>query len=125
MAFPTIQFKATNIDLEDSWQRLVEQKFQSLEKYVGDETDTKCDVEFEKETGEHHNAGRIHRVEANLFLGGKLYRAVATKESFEQAIDEVRAELDKELRRANDKKETLIKRGGRKIKEMLRLGKIV
>jgi ribosome-associated translation inhibitor RaiA len=77
MAFPMIQFKATNVDLNPEWQQLVEQKFQSLEKYVGNHTDAKCDVEFDKETGEHHNAGKIHRFEANLFLGGKLYRAVA------------------------------------------------
>lgn len=118
-----IQYKATNIELENGWKVLVEQKFQTLEKFIGDETDLKCDVEFEKETGEHHNAGKIHRVEANLFLGGTLYRAEATEESFEQAIDEVREELEKELRRSSNKKETLFKRGGRKIKEMLRLGK--
>lgn len=123
MAFPTIQFKATNIHMDGTWQTLVEQKFQSLEKYLGEETDTKCDVEFEKETGEHHNAGKIHRVEANLFLHGKLYRAEASEESFEKAIDSVRAELDRELARANEKRETLLKRGGRKLKEMLRFGK--
>ncbi len=120
-----IQYKATNIELDSNWQNLVDQKFQSLDKYIGDHTDTKCDVEFEKETGAHHNSGKIHRVEANLFLGGRLYRAVASEESFEKAIDEVRAELDRELAKANEKRETLIKRGGRKIKEMLRLGKIV
>lgn len=120
-----IQYKATNIELDNNWQNLVDQKFQSLDKYIGDHTDTKCDVEFEKETGAHHNSGKIHRVEANLFLGGRLYRAVASEESFEKAIDEVRTELDRELAKANEKRETLIKRGGRKIKEMLRLGKIV
>jgi ribosomal subunit interface protein len=125
MTFPMIQFKATNVTLEDSWVALVEQKFQSLEKFIGDETDVKCDIEFEKETAGHHNGGRIHRVEVNLFFRGTLHRAVATEESFEQAIDEVREELDKKLRRSSSKKETLIKRGGRKIKEMLRFGKIV
>lgn len=118
-----IQFKATNVELDEAWQILVDQKFQTLEKYIGDETDTKCDVEFEKETGEHHNNGNIYRVETNLFLRGKLYRAVACEENFEKSIDAVRAELDRELAKSNEKRETLIKRGGRKIKEMLRFGK--
>ena len=124
MAFPTIQFKATNVTIDNAWQDLVGQKFQSLEKYIGAETDTKCDVEFEKETGEHHNGGKLHRVEANLFLHGKLYRAEASEESFEKAIDAVRADLDRELAKAHEKRETLVKRGGRKLKDMLRFGKI-
>lgn len=118
-----IRYKATNIPLEGTLQDLVEQKFRTLEKYIGEETDTKCDVEFEKETGEHHNSGKIHRVEANLSVRGKLYRAVASEENFEKAIDEVRAELDRELAKFNEKRETLLKRGGRKFKEMLRFGK--
>jgi ribosomal subunit interface protein len=124
MAFPTIQYKGTNVSLDPQWKSLVEQKFQSLAKYIGSHTDATCDVEFEKETGEHHNSGNIHRVEANLFVGGTLYRAEASLESFEKAIDQVRSELDRELARARQKRETLFKKGGRKIKEMLRLGKI-
>ncbi len=124
MAFPTIQFKATNVVIDTAWQDLVEQKFQSLEKYVGNETDAKCDVEFEKETGDHHNSGNLHRVEANLFLHGKLYRAEASEETFEKAIDAVRSELDRELARFNERRETLIKRGGRKLKQMLRFGRM-
>lgn len=123
MGLPTIQYKGKNVHLDNAWLDLIEQKFQSLEKYIGDETDVKCDVEFEKETREHHNSGRIHRVEVNLFLKGTLYRAEASEESFEIAIDEVRAELDRVLRSANKKRETLIKRGGRKIKDMLRFGR--
>lgn len=118
MAFPTIQFKATNTQLDPMLTTLVEQKFESLAKFIGDETDVQCEVEFEKETG--HQSGNIFRVEANLFLSGKLYRAEASEENFEKAIDEVRSELDKELRRSRNKKETLFKKGGRKIKEMLR-----
>lgn len=120
MTFPTIQFKATNTETDEALQTLLEQKFNSLDKFVGDETDVKCEVEFEKVAPSQ--SGHVHRVEANLWLHGKMYRAEATEESFEMAIDEVRNELDKELRRANDKRDSLIKRGGRKIKEMLRFG---
>jgi len=121
MTFPTIKYKATNTELSPALSELTDQKFASLEKYIGDETDVQCEVEFEKETG--HQSGRIFRVEANLWLKGTLYRAEASEENFEKSIDEVRDELDKELRRASGKRETLIKKGGRAIKEMLRFGK--
>lgn len=120
MAIPGIQFKSTNVNLDPSLTSLVEQKFQSLEKFIGDETDVRCEVEFEKVAP--HQSGDVFRVEANLFVRGTLYRAESTESSFEIAIDKVREELDKELRRANDKRDTMIKKGGRKIKEMLRFG---
>lgn len=120
MAFPTIQFKGTNVELDEKLMELVEQKFSSLAKYIGEETDVLCEVEFEKETA--HQSGNHFRVEANLVVKGKLYRAQAKEESFEKAIDEVRAELDKELRRAGGKREAMIKKGGRKLKEMMQAG---
>jgi ribosomal subunit interface protein len=120
MAFPMIKFKATNTELTGQLQDLMEMKLHSLEKFIGDETDVKCEVEFEKVTAQ--NSGPIHRVETNLYLKGTLYRAEATEMSFEEAVDEVRNELDKELRRAGKKQETMLKRGGRKIKEMLQFG---
>lgn len=120
MAFPMIQFKATNIDLEMAMQDLMEQKLQSLEKFLEDGQDLKCEVEFEKVTAQQ--SGNIHRVEVNLYRDGTLFRAEATEDSFEKAADEVRNELDKEMRRAGKKRDTMIKRGGRAIKDMLKFG---
>ncbi len=50
--------------------------------------------------------------------------AETVEESFELAIDVVRQELDRELAKTNEKKETLLKRGGRKVKDMLRFGRV-
>jgi len=54
-----------------------------------------------------------------LLKDGTLFRAEATEESFEKAIDEVRAEIDKSLRRAKEKHATLDKQAGREIKEQM------
>ena len=120
MAFPMIQFKATNTELIGELQDILEMKLHSLEKYLGDETNLKCEAEFEKVTTQ--TSGPIYRVDVNLYVGGKMFRAESTEVSFEEAIDEVRNELDKELRRSNKKRETLFKKGGRKIKEILKRG---
>lgn len=121
MAFPTIQYKATNVTIDPSWRQLVEQKFQTLGKYLREETDLKCEVEFERIPS--HQSGNIHRVEANLYVAGTMFRAEATEMNFELAIDIVREELDRELAKTNEKQLTLLKRGGRKIKQMLRFGR--
>lgn len=121
MTFPTVNFKSTNVDIEDKLTDLLEDKLQSLNKYLGAETDVVCEAEFEKITAS--GKGRIYRVEVNLQVAGTVFRAEATEENFEKAIDEVRDELDKELRRANRKRDTMLKKGGRRIKEMMRFGR--
>ncbi len=120
--FPTIRFKATNTELDGQLQDLIAQKLEhTLTKYIGNETDLKCEVEFEKLTIK--DTGRIYRVEVNFFMGGRMYRAEATENSFEEAIAEVRDEIDKEVRRAKKKQLTLLKRGGRAFKRMMRRGR--
>jgi ribosomal subunit interface protein len=121
MAFPMIQFKATNTVLEGTLQDTVERKLASLERYIGSATDLRCEVEFEK-IGTHQH-GPVHRVEVNLYRDGQLFRAEATEESFENAIDRVRSQLDTEMKKSLKKRETMLKRGGRAIKDMLRFGK--
>lgn len=120
MAFPIIQFKATNTELSEQLQEVLTRKLGQFEHFINPDGDVKCEVEFEKVAAK--NKGDVHRVEVNLFNDGQLFRAEATEESFEQAIDEVRDELDKELRRAHKKRETLAKQGGRQIKDMMRFG---
>lgn len=99
----------------------MEQKFSSLEKHMGSQSDVSCNVEFEKMVA--HQTGDIHRVEANVYANGKMFRAEATEQSFEVAIDMVRKELERELSKAHEKRDTLLKRGRRKIKDMLRFGR--
>lgn len=115
--FTNIMYKATNVELEASWKILVEQKFSGLEKYFKDGDEVLCEVEFEKETA--HQSGNHYRMEANLTVNGKLFRAEDTNESFEKAVDEVQAELDKLLRKANEKEGTLFKKGGRMLKQLM------
>jgi ribosomal subunit interface protein len=120
MTFPIIQYKATNTEMIGELQDIMEIKLHSLEKYIGDEADVKCSVEFEKVAPQ--NSGKIYRIEANLTVDGTFFRAESTETTFEEAIDEVRNKLDKELRRANKKRMTILKKGGRAIKRMMRRG---
>ena len=117
MTFININYKYNNLVGTKQLTDLVEQKLETLHKFVPDTTDALCDVEFEK-VGAHHN-GKVHRVEINLSVDGALYRAEATEESFERAIDVARNELDRELRSAKDKSETLEKKEGRALKSLL------
>lgn len=115
MSFPTIVFKFNDLTEAKSLTTIVEQKFSSLQKFTSDTKSATCEVEFEVVAA--HAQGRIYRVEANVVIEGLLYRAEATEESFEKAIDEVRSELDKEMSRAKDKQVSLERKVGREFKE--------
>lgn len=121
MAFPIINVKGSNLELTDELKILIEQKITPIEKFLPkDETDIKCDVEIEKINDQQ--SGNIFRAEINLFVAGIKYRAEKTEDQIEKAIDRARDELKKEVRRSRGKHDSLIKRGGRKIKDMLRFG---
>lgn len=121
MAFPNISFKHTNCAKDSRLDKYVTEKLSVLEKYVGEETDVKIDTEFEKVAP--RQSGPICRVEINFWLAGTLFRAESTKENFEAAADEVKDQLDQEMRKASTKHTSLLRRGSRKIKDIMRFGK--
>jgi len=120
MTFPPITFKHTNTPVAYHLQEIVTQKFESLAHHVAGDTTARCDVEFEK-VAPHHN-GPVYRVEANILSRGVMYRTEKTAENFEKAIDTVRAEIDRELQRAKTKKQSLWRKGARRMKNMMRFG---
>jgi ribosomal subunit interface protein len=119
MNFPKIQFKSTNISPDPHLETYTQEKFMSLAKHLGRHSDSTCHVEFERLVA--HQSGDICRAEGTVFAHKKTFRAEATEPTFEQAIDSVRKALDNELARAHKRHDTLIMRGKRKIKEMLRM----
>jgi ribosomal subunit interface protein len=119
MTFPAITFKHTNVEPNYTLQELVTSKLEGLEKYLG-KSSARCHVEFEKMVAHQH--GPICRIEVNLGRGSTLFRAEATEESFEKAIDEVRRNLEQELERAHDKRINVFRRSARRMKEALRFG---
>ncbi len=121
MTFPQISVKATNLELTSGISALIDQKLMPLGKLIPDgATDANCRVEVEKLS--EHQSGKIYRVEINLFAHGRSYRAEATEEQIEKAIDEARDELKREIDHIQGKRHSLVRRGARALKSMLRFG---
>lgn len=121
MSFPRISTKSTNFTITPQLEVLLDQKFTSLAKFLKEDGDVKCEVELEK-IGDQHS-GKIFRAEINLFVEGKMLRAESTEDTMESAIDVIRDEITRELKHANEKSHSLMKRGGQAIKNMMRFGK--
>lgn len=110
-----ITYKYNNLEEAKALTAVMDQKMTVLQKFVDEGSNVLCEVEFQKTA--QQNSGQVFRVETNVTIDGKLYRADATEESFEKAIDEVKSELDKELRRSKDKEISMVRRAGRALKE--------
>lgn len=121
MEFPKPQVKGTNYELTAQIESHLEEKLALLGRIIPEGASVLCDVELEKVAP--HQSGQVYRAEINVRVDGKLYRAESTKERMEDAIDEAKGEIKREISRALDKRQSLIRRGGKKIKDMLRFGK--
>lgn len=114
----------SNTDLTDALREYVETKVDQIEKFL-DKNDESIIIDFEiGKTTDHHRQGGFFRAEINLQMAGsKLLRAEVMEEDQYAAIDKVKDEMVREVRRARGKKEALFRRGARRIKKMLRFGR--
>ncbi len=110
-------YKGTNYELTAAIQTFAEKKLNALRKFTTDEDHVY--VELGRETEAHHH-GRVWRAELNLDKEGTRFRATATEETLENAIDRAIGDLARGLRSAKTKKQGFIKRGGAAVKNMLR-----
>ena len=118
-----ITIKTTHHELNLATRELIEEKFSALERLIGNFgslATLACEIE---ESIAVERAGAKYRAEGNLSVDGNLFRAEATGNTLEGAIDRVRDDIMRELRHTRGKERGLLKRGGAALKRMLRFGR--
>lgn len=117
-----IIFKSKNFSLTPSIEEYVQKKIRTLEKFLKnfDQETIKIEVEVGRTTY-HHKSGEVFRAEINLSLGRQLLRAESEQTDLFSAIDEVRDDLEQEIKKFKDRKETIFLRGARSIKKRFAL----
>ncbi|MGB4076604.1 MAG: HPF/RaiA family ribosome-associated protein [Minisyncoccia bacterium] len=94
----------------------------ALDKFVSGKAG-KAELELERAVGKPHK-GDIWRAELMVRMNGKVYRAESTKAKLSHALTTVARDVGQELRRAKGKDSDISKKGGSKVKNMMRgLGK--
>ncbi len=119
-----IKIKATNIELTNAIESYVEEKLQSVEKFMvsHEEEEPVAYVDVGKTTN-HHNRGDVFRAEITTTVRGKQFRAVSEKSDLYAAIDDLKDELIRELNSYKNRERTLMRRGAGMIKNLLRFGR--
>ena len=113
-----INIKATGISLTSPISEYINKKVDMLEKFFGEE-EVLVNIEVGRTT-KHHKSGDIFRAEIHINTGDEEYYAVAEKDDLYAAIDEVKDEIVHELTSKRKKAIRLFRRGGAKIKNLLK-----
>ena len=115
-----INEKGTNMQITPEIKDYLYKKLAHLEKFLNLADDSiLCDVELGK-ISQHHKGGDVFRTEINLHITGKNLRAVSEMDTLFASIDIAKDDIVRDLQINKDKKVSLMRRGGAKIKNMLK-----
>lgn len=114
-----IRFKGLQYEIPQVISDRAEKKLKAVEKYIDSGSVASAYVELGRET-DAHQSGRVWQSLINLTIDGQLFRAEATEESIENAIDRSVEDLAREVRRSKKKGESLLRRGGATLKRLMR-----
>lgn len=115
-----LNIKGTHIDLTDSIRAYLDKRLHGLDKMVdSDRGEAMAQVELGKSSN-HHKSGDIFRAEINITTEGKRLRAVSETADLYSSIDDMRDEIFQEVKKNKSRHRSLIRRGGHRIKNMMR-----
>ena len=117
-----IRIKATDYQLTTETRGYLDDRLSHIEKMLADEAGTaRCEVELGRDAGRPRHGANIWFAEIRLVIPGEepLY-ARNNSESVNGAIDDVKAELERQLRREKKIHIRLYRRGGALAKRLLR-----
>lgn len=97
-----INIKTTNIELTLGIKKAIEEKISSVGKFIPN-VPVEAFVEIAKET-KHHQKGKIYCAEANINLPGAVIRSEAKEDNIYKAVNEVKDELQRLLKKYKSKK---------------------
>lgn len=110
-----------NIELTDALRDYVQKKVDMLDKVVSaDDESASCDVKMGKVTTHHNQGDDLYFCELNCHVAGQYMTIQKEEGDLYAAIDRTKDELDEKLTSHKNKQQTLLRRGGLKLKKMMR-----
>lgn len=115
-----INIKTTSVELSPAIHDYLNKKVAAFEKLISKDDESAAINVILAKISRHHQKGDIFKIEMNLHISGKVFQASSEGEDLYSVMDIVKDEIVKELKTYKDKKVSLIKRGGSKIKNSLK-----
>ncbi len=99
-----MQIYGHNLELTPELVEHIQGEIESLKKFIDQKTWDEAKIEVGL-TSRHHRKGEIYRAEINLPLPGKFLRAEEVSENLHTAINIVREEIERQVKKYLGKKE--------------------
>lgn len=121
-----IEIKTKNIPLTDDIVEYAKKKLGDLDKFAQDEVkEFQADLELSKPSFHHRKGPEAFYAEMNLQLPGKkLLRSEAYANDLRAAIDEVKEEFERELKKYKGKKLNRIQKATRILRRLIHSSEI-
>lgn len=114
-----INIKTTNISLTEAISDYTSKRLDAVTQLLKDDSTVQCDVELAKTTN-HHKNGDIFRAEVHIVGKNRDIYSACEEDDLYKAIDMVRDEVLREIRSAKGKKLSILRRGGAKLKDIIK-----
>ena len=120
-----IRVKATDYQMTSETAAYIDQRIATLEKLLGDEVGVaRCEVEVGRDAGRPRHGSNIWFAEIRLIVPGQApVYARNNSESVNGAIDDVKEEVERQLRRERKLHIRMYRRGGALAKRLMRFGR--
>lgn len=115
-----INIKATGMDLTNEIWEYVDKRVRSIEKVLPNNGENAFASVEVGQTSRHHKSGDIFKAEVTVTYNGIFVRAESEQSDLYAAIDDVKEQLFRSIVDVKDKKQTMFKRGAKRVKDMLR-----
>ena len=118
-----VRIKTTNCKLDNDAAEYLDTRLQALEKMLGRDAamKTRCEVEIGKAGGNKHSSDYMWYAEVRLLTTGEkpLY-ARNHAQNVNAAIDDVKREMQRQVRKEKGVRKTEVKKKGKEVKRALR-----
>jgi ribosomal subunit interface protein len=114
-----INIKTTAITLTPAISDYTNKRLDKIALLLQDDSSVQCDIELAKTTG-HHNKGDIFKAEIHIVGAGKNIYSSVEKDDLYAAIDIVRDEIVNKLSSEKNKRVSMLRRSGAKMKGVIK-----
>jgi ribosomal subunit interface protein len=119
-----VRVKASDYEISPEVSAYLNERLAHIEKLLADDAElARCEVEIGRDAGRPRHGSNIWFAEIQIsYPGGNLIRATNRSESINGAIDDVKEEVERQLRKEKRLHRRFLKKGGAALKRLLRWG---
>ncbi|OGG48716.1 hypothetical protein A2704_03140 [Candidatus Kaiserbacteria bacterium RIFCSPHIGHO2_01_FULL_54_36b] len=119
-----IRIKATGYELTSETREYLDGRLASLEKLLGGDTSlVRCEVELGRDAGRPRHGANLWFAEIRVIVpGGSSVYARNNSESINGAIDDVKEEVERQLRQEKKLHIRVLRKSGAALKNLMRFG---